>query len=65
MEFAGSIVFDDKVWQSIRLREPFTVQFPSSMAAQNISAIADSLRKDSEELVGTSERKRLPTQQLA
>ena len=65
MEFAGSIVFDDKVWQSIRLRAPFTVQFPSSMAAQNISAIADSLRRDSEELMRTTEHKRIPTQQLA
>ena len=65
MEFAGSIVFDDKVWQSIRLREPFTIQFPNSMAAQNISAIADSLRKDSEELIKGPESKRLPTQQMA
>ncbi len=65
MEFVGSIVFDDKVWQSIRLREPFTVQFPNSMAAQNINAIADSLREDSLELMKITEHKRIPTQRSA
>lgn len=45
MDFMGSVVFDDKVWQSIRLRKPFTMQFPNTVAAQNIRAICQSIRR--------------------
>ncbi len=48
VEFLGSIVFDDKVWRSIRLRVPFASQFPNTMASQNIRAICESLKADSE-----------------
>lgn len=47
LEFVGSIVFDDRVWQSIRNRVPFVLQHPHTMAAQNIRAICESLRADS------------------
>jgi len=52
MDFVGSIVFDDKVWQSIRMRRPFVTQHPNTMAAQNIRAICESLRSDSQMAFG-------------
>ena len=65
MEFVGSVVFDDKVWQSIRLRQPFVLHFPGSMAAQNMRAICDSLRSDSDSQFGPLHRSEFETQQRA
>lgn len=56
MEFVGSVVFDDKVWQSIRLRTPFVIQFPGSMAAQNVRAVCESLKADSERFFSATDR---------
>ncbi len=54
MEFVGSIVFDDRVWQSVRMRVPFVSQYPNTMAAQNIRAICESLRADSRLLLDST-----------
>ncbi|MBW1713030.1 MAG: P-loop NTPase [Deltaproteobacteria bacterium] len=65
MEFVGSIVFDDKVWQSIRLRSPFMAQFPGSMAAQNLRAICESLKADSQTLLNPLKQNPTPARQRA
>lgn len=58
IDFVGSIVYDDKVWQSIRLRQPFLSQFPNTMAAQNMRAALDSLMAESEFLFAEEQSRR-------
>ena len=66
IEFVGSVVYDDNVWKSIRMRRPFLTMFPNTMAAQNVRAVCESLKAESEVLLGQDDEPRpLRTQQRA
>ena len=46
MHFAGSIPYDDSVWQAVRHRRPLLVDSPHSRASVQLRAVAESLQRE-------------------
>lgn len=53
LDFAGSVVYDDQVWRSVRLRQPFMASHPHNLAAQNIRTVCTAILDGSPAMVRT------------